>query len=213
MSEKPKTKIVIMDTAISLAPEEWLKNKKIKQYHQKHNRMPLVDASIHQHLLRDIPRDERLDRPDILHFGLLTLLGYQSIMRDNFDFEIYFGIKGDNSCSYYHVKSDTRLPRSQIRFYGIMEGVLSGDDNNYITVNKNFERSFANAEKIAYTHDASIYPPLQGEVGSVSEYYVFGGFSTGGYRSDLGERTEFYSLHSEGMELWTALSLFLGTCL
>ena len=47
--------IIIAETAIDLVPDDWLTNPKIKKYYKKNKRKPIIDGSIHQHLLKSIP--------------------------------------------------------------------------------------------------------------------------------------------------------------
>jgi rRNA pseudouridine-1189 N-methylase Emg1 (Nep1/Mra1 family) len=78
----------------------------------------LINGSIHQHLLKDVPLSERYDRPDILHFGLLLTL---NLMQEyNEPFEIYFQLEKH----IYQILPDTKLPRDQQRFYGIIEQLI-----------------------------------------------------------------------------------------
>ncbi len=205
-----KINIVIADAAVSLAPENWLSDPKISRYQKKYKRLPLVDASDHQHLLDKIPREDRLDRPDILHFGLLTLLGYQQLNPDKFD--IYF------TCTYgkFKVASGTRLPRSQKRFYGILENLLQGKVNPYIMSGS----IDLNRPSIVFSSDAgdkSMEDDTLVKLGEIEniegiENFVFGGFAVGDYKTKF-DNAKYYSLHDEPMELWTALSLFASNLL
>jgi rRNA pseudouridine-1189 N-methylase Emg1 (Nep1/Mra1 family) len=203
--------IIIADAAVSLVPEEWLSNEKISRYNKQYKRLPIVDASDHQHLLEKIPREERLDRPDILHFGLLTLLNYQQLLKDtSINFEIFF------TCKYgkFKVARDTRLPRSQKRFYGILENLFQGKVNPYIMSGSlNFEKptiAFSSDADRILTRDISAADNID-NLGNLKniENIVFGGFAVGDYRSNLGN-AQLYSLHKNPMELWTALSMFVS---
>lgn len=113
-------KILIHDCRVSLVPKELRTKRKIREYINKHGRPPLLDASEHQYLMKDIPLVERKDRPDILHFGLLLALNYAKTF--DFETEILFSI----GKKIYSVEPETRLPRSQKRFYSILEQVLLG---------------------------------------------------------------------------------------
>lgn len=210
-----KFNIVIADAALSLVPEKWLSDPKISGYKKKHKRLPLVDASDHQHLLDKIPREERLDRPDILHFGLLTLLGYQQLNPDKFD--IYF------TCKYgkYKVAGGTRLPRSQKRFYGILENLFQGKLSPFIMsgsidLNRPSIVFSSDIQAGVSTEITTKYVKLEdfeqfNKIENLEklENIVFGGFAVGEYRTKF-ENAQYYSLHEKPMELWTALSMFVS---
>ena len=204
-----KINIIIADAAISLVPERWLSDPKISRYQKKYKRLPLIDASDHQHLLDKIPREERLDRPDILHFGLLTLLGYQQLNPDRFD--IYF------TCRYgkFKVATGTRIPRSQKRFYGILENMFQGKLSPYImsgSIDLNKPSIVFSPDIPAGDAENSEEPVILEKLENVVDFenienFVFGGFAVGEYKTKF-ENAKYYSLHKNPMELWTALSMF-----
>jgi len=160
--------------------------------------MPLVNASTHQHLLKNIPLSQREDRPDILHFGLLTVLGYTKLLPQ---LEVFFGTNN----SYYAIDSATKLPRSQKRFYGIMEQVL----------NSSYAGSrIKQIEKPRFYPDSTILFTPNGRAMQPEDFdcenFIFGGFAHGDYRSIDPTNYRSVSLASSELELWTAISLFLA---
>ncbi len=205
-------KLLIIDSAVSLSPKSWLKYKSVKQYYDKFKRMPLINASIHQSFLKNIPREKRLDRPDILHFGLLTALGYQLLIPD---LEVIFNI-GDK---YFLVDKNTHIPRSQSRFYGIVEQLLMDPNSNPHIHKINFD---INTKKIVFTRSGISYNQLinsniyntsintENFTINTTELFIFGGFSTGYFRTKFGPETLYLSLSQYSLELWTAISLFLN---
>ena len=120
--------VLFYDCAVSLLPAKWVKQDKISEKHyKKTGRLPLVNASSHQHLLKNIPQHKRNDRPDILHFALLLTLDMVKLSEERVDIMFTIGKK----C--YKIKNETRIPRSQLRFYGILEQLLLGKSIKFIT--------------------------------------------------------------------------------
>jgi len=191
-------RIVIAESAISLAPRVWLSNKKIRHYYDKYHRMPLVDGSLHQHLLADIPLEQRNDRPDILHFGLLTVLGYASLLPD---LNLNFSTSGGD---WYHVDSATNLPRSQNRFYGIVEQLLANTYKGSF-ISKTVKPDL-NSSTVIFSSEGS---PLQSQ-DLKAENFVFGGFAHGDYQNMDLVASPKVRLYPHPLDLWTALSLFIN---
>lgn len=161
--------------------------------------MPIIDGSVHQHLLNEVPKRERNDRPDILHFGLLTALGYRGLLQD---MEVYF------SCKYglFHVNRSTKLPRSQTRFYGILETIFNETYSGNL-----IEREGKNVQQLNGTKVflSSCGEPLSSDH-LTFENFIFGGFSTGFFKTRIAERNKVVSISESNLDLWTAISLFLN---
>ena len=190
--------VIITECAVDLVPISWLNDKKIANYVKLKKRKPIRDASFHQHLLKDMDKDLRYDRPDILHFGLLTALGYHyKIKNMKVQFSTIFG--------NYEINNETRLPRSQIRFYGILEtlfqNMYSGNLINKIQNNTMLEST---EPKIVFTKIGT--PITKIDLNSYN-IFIFGGFSSGSFRKEHKNSIKV-SLSEEPLELWTAISSF-----
>ncbi|MDH5647411.1 MAG: hypothetical protein OEZ01_15485, partial [Candidatus Heimdallarchaeota archaeon] len=157
------------------------------------------NASSHQHLLKNIPLYDRFDRPDILHFGLLTILGYVNFIPN---MSIYFSIKD----TIYEVSSNIRLPRDQTRFYGILEGILSNKYKENLIKPVSFSIGDFSTPSIAFSKN--------GRKISKSDYksktFIFGGFPRGNFKTSLPNECELVSLSNNSLDLWTSLSYFLS---
>ena len=191
--------ILIHDCAVSLAPKSWKKKNKIAEYFKKTGRMPLINASTHQHLLRDIPLERRMDRPDILHFALLLSLNYAKIR----DLEVLFSVGN----VLYKVDGETRLPRDQQRFYGVLESVLAGKLNPFI---QRLDEKLDNMLKgdiwfFSRTGDSGFKHIDVPEDLTL----VFGGRAHSAPRSDELSIHKKLNLGDQPLELWTALSIVL----
>lgn len=190
-------RVIIADAAIGLSPKSWLKDPQIKKYNLQKKRMPLMDGSKHQHLLKNLDKKKRLDRPDILHFGLLTILGYRKLIAN---LEVFFSVPPIT----YQVDILTRLPRSQSRFYGILEKLLAQETtSSFISPS---ELKIEEMSCIQFTKKGmSIVPSHFSDY----ENFVFGGFSSGGIRSKFPNAIKV-KLSDQPLDLWTALSNFLN---
>ncbi|MHA2252009.1 MAG: hypothetical protein ACXAD7_16720 [Candidatus Kariarchaeaceae archaeon] len=193
-------KIFIADAAIELSPKSWLKDERIQRYYSNTGRFMLRNASKHQHLLREIPKELRYDRPDILHLGLITVLGYSRII-DNM--KIYF------SCQrgLFEVKPGTNIPRSQERFYGILESLLSSDYKGKFINQSTDDMISSPAKKVVFSSKGMDFDP---KIAKEAEIFVFGGFAVGDYKTIMKSPTTIMSLSPAKLELWTALSVFLN---
>ena len=192
------TRIYILDTAVSIVPKTWLKYPSINSYFQKYKRLPLINSSLHQSYLKSIPREFRKDRPDILHFALLTILGYSKMIPD---LKIYFNL-GDK---LYEINAETRLPRDQVRFYGLIESIIQKKYKGNLITEVKFENQFIVNKKIVFTKRGKKInlANLRGRE------LIFGGFSTGKFKLDLGNDNDEISISEHSLDLWTAISMSL----
>lgn len=190
--------LIIADAAVALVPKSWETEQSINSYIEKRKRRPIIDGSKHQHLLKNIPLSERKDRPDILHFALLTALGYTELIPE---MSIYFS----TSSSWYSIDRETRLPRAQNRFYGILEQILAGKSNNpYIQ----------NISPVNLDLEKTVFFSSKGREMAISDLqmknYVFGGFAHGDFSSFSPPKSQTVQLVSTSLDAWTAISLFLN---
>ena len=194
-------RIIIEDAQIDIVPKSWLSDKKIQNIYIQKGYLPIIDGSIHQHLLKNIPKAERLDRPDILHLGLLTVLGYSRIIKK---LEIYFTCKSGT----YEINSDTRIPRSQIRFYGILEQLLNNAYQGKLLKQVRYDDIIRTAPVVYFSSKGKSYD-IKNLISNF-ENFAFGGFASGYFRRTIKQNDIVASLSPEPLELWTALSLFLA---
>lgn len=195
-------RIFIIETAVSQAPKRWLSHSIIANYYSKYQRLPLIDASIHQHLLKNIKREERFDRPDILHFGLLTALGYSKIIPN---LEIYFNLRE----KIYNIDITARIPRDQKRFFGILETIIEGKyKGNLITESDQYDKK-------SFENEGYAIISRKGEKGSIKEAesynLVFGGFAFGEFKTNFHKNNKVYSLSDNSLDLWTSISYSINS--
>ena len=188
--------IILDECAIDLVPETWKSEKSVIAHQNKYKRLPLRNGSYHQHLLKNLDLSERNDRPDILHFGLLTILGYTRIIGD-------LGIFFNCPRGIYKVNPKTRLPRDQQRFYGLIEGVFQGNSNDFIYPSS---IKLQEVDTLIFSTQGVNLNQLD-----IKQYhnFVFGGFAHGSLVDKYPNFTKV-SLSEQSLELWTALSIFLN---
>lgn len=161
------------------------------------SRIPLRDASSHQHLLGGINREDRNDRPDILHFGLLTAMGYQGILPNlNILFSSKFGV--------FELDKTTKIPRSQVRFYGLLETIFQDKYKGNLINKTNDILIKGKSPKIIFSSKGQ---PIENIDIKSYDTFIFGGFSTGSFRDTYPNSVEV-SLSQTSLDLWTAISLF-----
>ncbi len=194
--------ILIYEARVSLL-NDFVNHK--KNFNRKQHRVPLLDASIHQHLVKDIPKELRYDRPDILHFGLLTILSYLPAL-NNESVKIYFSVKGN----IYEVLPETRLPRAQQRFYNIISQVLQG------TYKLKFIRKVTTTydelligERIYFTKSGQQSLTKAKDLFSFDKDYslIFGGHAHGTTEIKEFNIHKTVKLSEQSLTLWTSISL------
>ncbi len=193
-----KINVYILDTAVSQVPIGWKRIPEIKKYFVKYNRLPLINASKHQKYLKSIPKVDRLDRPDILHFGLLTLLGYARL---NNKINIFFNLNN----KIYHIDNHTKLPRDQNRFYGLIETIIIGKYSGTLIKECSLPDDFNNTKKIIFSKTGTNVHKISNDILEYNNF-IFGGFSFGSMRTNF-NNSEFVRLSENSLELWTAISL------
>lgn len=195
-------RVFIIETAVSQAPKRWLSHSIIANYYSKYQRLPLINASIHQHLLKGTKREERFDRPDILHFGLLTALGYTKIVKN---LEIYFNL-GEKM---YKIDSNARIPRDQKRFFGILETIIEGKyKGNLIAESNQYnKKSFENEGYTIVSRRGERKPIMKAE----SYNLIFGGFAFGEFKTNFHNKNKVYSLSDKPLDLWTSISYSINS--
>ncbi len=195
--------IVIFDARISLVPKKYWKMNKIKKYIQQYGRVPLLDGAKHQHLLKGIPLEKRKDRPDILHFGLLITLNFAKIL--NTDVEILFTI-GEK---VYEVLPETRLPRNQQRFYGMLEQIINGKSKSKFIVEKKqkIEKLLTSPTFVFTSKAKNQFSKFSFNEKKSRGSFVFGGMAHGSINIKKFPFAIPVNLGTKSLELWTAISM------
>lgn len=128
--------LLIAKAELELVPKELWNHPTILGHARKRGKPPdklLLDSSLHHRAMRNrIPEWEKRGRPEIIHVSLLVALG--SILSKEGRLKVYVHTRNDVTLFF---SPETRLPRSYHRFVGLMEKILSGEEEqNLIAVEK-----------------------------------------------------------------------------
>lgn len=110
------------EAELELAPQEIAGHPAVRASAKAQDRRPgevLLDQNLHSTALSKLPDGARRGRPDIVHYCLLTLLESPLCKAGGLEVAIHTRHR-----LLIRVKSDTRLPRGEARFQGLMGRVL-----------------------------------------------------------------------------------------
>lgn len=118
--------IVIVDSGLELIPKKMYEDKTILNYSNKMNKKPsevILDVSYHYNAMKknNLKESWKRGRPDIIHLALLTGLTsplYKSGLND-----IYIHTR-NNQVIFFNPKLQIRIPKSYLRFEGLMTKLL-----------------------------------------------------------------------------------------
>lgn len=115
-------RIVLAEAEMELIPQELLSHGAVEAYARNLNRSPasmLLDQNHHHAAMRRLPNKERRGRPDIVHTTLLHLLESPLCRAGGLHICIHTRHR-----ELIRIKPETRLPRGEARFQGVMARVL-----------------------------------------------------------------------------------------
>lgn len=121
-------RFVLADAEVELAPNDIAGHPAIRATAVAQGRKPsevLLDQNQHSAALAKIPDGKRRGRPDIVHITLLTLLESPLCKRGGLEVAIH-----TRNSTLVRVRRDTRLPRSEARFQGLLAKVLRDGVSN-----------------------------------------------------------------------------------
>lgn len=111
--------IIFAESALETIPERLWRHPAIVKYSEKRgkpSRFLVLDRSYHHAAMKQLERNEKRGRPDIVHFSLLEALG-SPLNREGL-LRLYVHTIDDN---VIFVNQETRLPRNYNRFLGLLE--------------------------------------------------------------------------------------------
>jgi rRNA small subunit pseudouridine methyltransferase Nep1 len=205
---------ILADSEIELVPNELLKERCIINNARARGKAPekiLLDASHHHPAFSKLPESERRGRPDIVHFYLM--LSMDSDLSSEGKLRVFVHTRNNDVIA---VKPETRLPPNYPRFVGLIEQlyeqrVVPSRENALLEL-----RSDVTLETLvkALKPDDVIVLAQDGEPTPLHEKFasvkgervvvIIGGFSKGGFRSDLSKFPHSkVSLGSRMMKVWT----------
>lgn len=114
--------VILAGAEVELAPEEVAGHPAVRTTAKEQNRKGtevLLDQNVHAPAIRQLPEGERRGRPDIVHYTLLVLLESPLNKAGNLSVAIHA-----RNGELIRIRSDTRLPRGEARFQGLISKVL-----------------------------------------------------------------------------------------
>ena len=114
--------VVLAGAEVELAPEDIAGHPAVRTTAKEQNRKGtevLLDQNMHAAAIRQLPDGERRGRPDILHYCLLVLL--ESPLNKEGRLKVLIHTRNGE---LVNIRADTRLPRGEARFQGLLSKVL-----------------------------------------------------------------------------------------
>lgn len=114
--------VILAGAEVELAPEEIAGHPAVRTTAKEQNRKGtevLLDQNVHAAAIRQLPDGERRGRPDILHYCLLVLL--ESPLNKMGQLKVLVHTRHGE---LVNIRADTRLPRGEARFQGLLSKVL-----------------------------------------------------------------------------------------
>ena len=208
--------IILADAELELVPSSIAGHPACATHARRRNRRPaetLLDSTVHHPAMRRLPDGARRGRPDIVHFFLLTAL--DSILNLEGGLRVTVHTRNDE---LIRPRPDTRLPKSQSRFYSLMEqllleGRVPGEGEPLITLERGtLEKAVrdAGAERVVALSPKGrpVEPRLYfSRLRRRSLACIIGGFPGGDFTSPVSELAdELVSISAHVLKVWTVAS-------
>lgn len=208
---------ILADSELELVPTELLKERCIINNARSRGKAPekiLLDASHHHPAFSRLPESERRGRPDIVHFYLM--LAMDSDLSAEGRLRVFVHTRNNDVIA---VKPETRLPPNYPRFVGLIEQlyeqrVVPSRENALLELRSGVPlETLVNAlkpDEVIVLAQEGDPMPLHEKFASVKGervVVIIGGFSKGGFRSDLSKFPHSkVSLGQRMMKVWTVTS-------
>lgn len=117
--------IILEDSALELVPRRFWTHKSCKLYESRFGVPPngqVLDDNFHHEIVVRLPAREKRARPDIVHFALLDIMSTPAY-GENLIQPVIHTINNNAII----VQDGVRLPRTELRFGGIMSKILRND--------------------------------------------------------------------------------------
>ena len=211
---------ILADSELELIPPELLRERCVLSSARARGKAPekiLLDASHHHPAFAKLKESERRGRPDIVHFFLM--LAMDSDLNAMGKLKVFVHTRNDDVIA---VKPETRLPPHYPRFVGLIESLY---EQRVVPSRENALLELRNGVPlealVAALKPDEIYvldqtgreiPPdrLGPDNQDKTVVIIIGGFSKGGYRSDLSKfKHETISLGNRQLKVWTVTAKVL----
>ncbi len=202
--------LIITDAEIELVPAEIADHPSIRRRAKRRNKKGqelLLDSNYDYRAMRRLPQGERRGRPDIAHICLLNAL--DSIPSREGQLRVYVHTRNDR---VFRFASETRLPRSQHRFYGILESLLKKEEGTDLI---GYERLSLRQLVDRIEPDFSVAFSIRGSQLDISDRLnsaervvaMVGGFPRGNFKSPALELAdEVVRFYNRPLDAWTVVN-------
>lgn len=205
-------RILIAEAEIELAPPEIAGHPAVRKNADAQGRRAgevLLDQNLHGPAMARLEDGKRRGRPDIVHYTLLTLLESPLAKQGRIEVAIH-----TRHNLFIRVKADTRLPRGEARFQGLLAKVLregkSHDKDPLLWIDgectaKHALKTFAQGPIIRLDENAPVIQPV--ELASLAKdgelTLVLGGFPSGQFSPAWVEAApQTASIWPEALNAW-----------
>ncbi len=125
---------VLAESALELVPKEIWKAPAVASDARRRERVPggmLLDRNFHHSAMLRLMDSEKRGRPDLAHGALLSITGTPLYLAGRVKVYVhtYDGVVLD-------IEPKTRIPKSYLRFRGLMEKTLTGEDGSLVRARK-----------------------------------------------------------------------------
>ena len=120
----PLHSIILNDSSLELVPKKYRGAKSCSLFEKRFGippEMQILDDNFHHDIVKSLPHREKRGRPDIVHFACLDVTSTPAYL-DNL-VRLFIHTINDETIS---VAQRVRLPRTELRFFGLMSKILSG---------------------------------------------------------------------------------------
>ena len=201
--------LTIVDAEIELVPEEIATHEVIIRRAKRRRVDPtemLLDSNMDHRGMARLQDGTRRGRPDITHVCLLNAL--DSIPCREGRMGVYVHTRQDIVMGF---DPKTRIPRSQNRFYGLLEKLLSeGKGTELITVSRmsvrQLQKQLAPDLSLGFSRKGErvdLRSMLSGE-GKIMA--MVGGFPSGYFRSPVEDIARVVRCHDQPVDAWTVVN-------
>jgi rRNA small subunit pseudouridine methyltransferase Nep1 len=114
--------IILEEASLELVPKRFWNHESCKIVEARFGLPPqsqILDDNFHHKIIVDMSENEKRGRPDIVHFALLDIVSTPAYLRGLIR-PIIRTVNGD----VILIKENVRLPRTELRFNGVMSKIL-----------------------------------------------------------------------------------------
>ncbi len=201
--------IILGDSELEIIPQAIQGHPSVVKYARLRKKRPsniILDATYHHQAIRSKYGEEaeRRGRPDIAHFFLMNV--QESILNKEGKLRVYVHTRNNE---VVFISPETRLPKSYLRFIGLMENLLHNGcvpscDSPLMRIEKMSLRSLV--EEIG---NKTIVLSENGKAVNLKSYdiheditVIIGGFPAGDFLSNISFADEVISIHDKTLMAW-----------